>query len=48
MEHCAECNDAATIAPGCAIKDGIMTATSDINRERIAATECRKSSEPTN
>ena len=39
MEHCAERNGAATASPECAIKDGIMTATSDINRERIAATE---------
>src|SRR5579864_3921928 len=39
MEHCAECNGAATTSSECAIKDGIMTATSDINRDRIAATE---------
>src|SRR3954471_12542134 len=39
VEHCAGCNGAATAAAGCAIKDGIMTATMDINRERIAATE---------
>src|SRR4051794_35520057 len=39
VEHCAGCNGAATASAGCAIKDGIMTATMDINRERIAATE---------
>ena len=39
MEHCAGCNDAGTASSECAIKDGIMTATSDISRERIAATE---------
>src|SRR4051812_27731767 len=39
VEHCAACNGAATAAAGCVIKDGIMTATMDINRERIAATE---------
>src|SRR3954466_3564725 len=39
VEHCAGCNGAATASAGCAIKDGIMTATMDINRERIAAIE---------
>src|SRR5213595_39452 len=39
MEHCAECNGAATASSECAIKDSIMTATMDITRERIAATE---------
>src|SRR2546430_8441563 len=39
MEHCAQCNGAATASSECATKDGIMTATSEINRERITATE---------
>lgn len=39
MEHCVGCNGDGTESQGCAIKDGIMTATMDITRERIAATE---------
>ena len=39
MEHCAGRNDAGTASPGCANKNDIMTATMDITRERIAATE---------
>lgn len=39
MEHCVDCNSDGTESQGCTILDGIMTATIDITRERIAATE---------